>query len=48
MTEAEENELYEMANIYPGDSRLPMTVRVGQRGDPPPRHDLRIKVNDAR
>jgi len=44
---SEADELYEMANIYPADSGLPMTVWVGPRGDPPPRHDVRIKVSMA-
>jgi hypothetical protein len=37
------DELYEMANLYPRTTGLPMTVWVGPRGDA--RHDVRIKVN---
>jgi hypothetical protein len=33
---------YEMANLYPRDTGLPMTVRVGPRGRA--RHDARVKV----
>ena len=33
------DELYEMANLYPDETGLPMTVWVS------PRHDARIKVN---
>ena len=39
----EEDALFEMANIYPSDSGLPMTVWVGPRGRA--RHDVRVKVN---
>jgi hypothetical protein len=41
----DEDTLFEMANIYPADSRLPMTVWVGPRGHA--RHDVRVKVNMA-
>ncbi len=37
------DELYEMANLYPRTTGLPMTVWVGPRGNA--RHDVRIKVN---
>jgi hypothetical protein len=37
------DELYEMVNIYPADSGLPMTVWAGPRGKA--RHDVRVKVN---
>ena len=37
------DELYEMANLYPRTTGLPMTVWVGPRGNA--RHDARIKVN---
>ena len=37
------DELYEMANLYPRTTGLPMTVWVGPRGHA--RHDVRIKVN---
>src|SRR5438128_6314161 len=37
------DELYEMANLYPRTTGLPMTVWVGPRGNA--RHDVCIKVN---
>ena len=37
------DELYEMANLYPRTTGLPMTVWVGPRGNA--RHDVRVKVN---
>jgi hypothetical protein len=40
---AETDELFEMANLYPRTTGLPMTVWVGPRGNA--RHDVRIKVN---
>ena len=40
-----DDELYEMANLYPRTTGLPMTVWVGPRGNA--RHDVRIKVNQA-
>jgi hypothetical protein len=40
---AESDELYEMANLYPRTTGLPMTVWVGPRGNA--RHDVRVKVN---
>jgi hypothetical protein len=40
---SETNELYEMANLYPRTTGLPMTVWVGPRGNA--RHDVRVKVN---
>jgi hypothetical protein len=39
----EAEELYEMANLYPRTTRLPMTVWVSPRGNA--RHDARVKVN---
>jgi hypothetical protein len=39
----ERNELYEMANLYPRTTGLPMTVWVGPRGNA--RYDVRVKVN---
>src|SRR5258707_9715663 len=39
------DELFEMADLYPRTTGLPMTVWVGPRGNA--RHDLRIKVNLA-
>src|ERR1700680_1700268 len=40
---AETDELFEMANLYPRTTGLPMTVWVSPRGNA--RHDVRIKVN---
>lgn len=37
-----EDELYEMANLYPRDTGLPMTIWVSPKGRA--RHDVRIKV----
>ena len=37
------DELFEMANLYPRTTGLPMTVWVSPRGNA--RHDVRIKVN---
>jgi hypothetical protein len=42
---SEADELYEMVNIYPADSGLPMTVWAGPRGNA--RHHVRVKVNMA-
>jgi hypothetical protein len=42
MSEVTEDELYEMANVYPDDSGLPMTVWVRPRSNE--RHGPRIKV----
>jgi hypothetical protein len=39
------DELFEMANLYPRTTGLPMTVWLGPRGNA--RHDVRIKVNMA-
>jgi hypothetical protein len=39
----DEDELFEMANLYPRTTGLPMTVWVGPRGRA--RHDVRLKVN---
>ena len=39
----ESDELFEMANLYPRSTGLPMTVWVSPRGSA--RHDVRIKVN---
>ena len=38
----QENELFEMANLYPRDTGLPMTVWVSTKGNI--RHDVRVKV----
>jgi hypothetical protein len=37
-----EADLYEMANVYPNETGLPMTVWVSPRGHA--RHDVRVKV----
>ena len=37
------DDLFEMANLYPRTTGLPMTVWVSPRGNA--RHDVRIKVN---
>jgi len=42
MNEITEDELYEMANVFPDDSGLPMTVWVRPRSNE--RHGPRIKV----
>jgi hypothetical protein len=39
----EEADLFEMANLFPRTTGLPMTVWVSPRGNA--RHDVRIKVN---
>ena len=39
----ETDELFEMANLYPRTTGLPMTVWVTPRGNA--RHDVRVKVN---
>jgi hypothetical protein len=41
--EDENEDLFEMANLYPDSTGLPMTVWVSPRGNA--RHDIRIKVN---
>lgn len=38
-------DLYEMANLYPKNTNLPMTIWVSPKGNN--RHDIRIKVNMA-
>ena len=43
--EADSDELFEMANLYPRTTGLPTTVWFGPRGNA--RHDVRIKVNRA-
>ena len=42
-TEAEAEDLFEMANLFPVTTGLPMTVWVSPRGNA--RHDVRVKVN---
>jgi len=41
--ESETEDLFEMANLFPATTGLPMTVWVSPRGGA--RHDVRIKVN---
>jgi hypothetical protein len=41
--EPESDELFEMANLFPRTTGLPMTVWVRPRGNG--RHDVRVKVN---
>ena len=41
--EREVEDLFEMANLYPDTTGLPMTVWVSPRGNA--RHDVRVKVN---
>ena len=41
--EVETEDLFEMANLYPDTTGLPMTVWVSPRGNA--RHDVRVKVN---
>jgi hypothetical protein len=41
--EPDTDELFEMANLFPGTTGLPMTVWVSPRGNA--RHDVRVKVN---
>jgi hypothetical protein len=39
----DDRDLFELANLYPTETGLPMTVWVSPRGNA--RHDVRIKVN---
>jgi hypothetical protein len=39
-----EIDFFEMANLYPADTGLPMVVWVSERPAEPDRHDVRIKV----
>jgi hypothetical protein len=43
--ETETEDLFEMANLYPDTTGLPMTVWISPRGNA--RLDLRVKVNMA-
>jgi hypothetical protein len=43
VTERDADALFEMANLFPGTTGLPMTVWVSPRGNA--RHDVRVKVN---
>jgi hypothetical protein len=42
-TSTDADDLFEMANLFPGTTGLPMTVWVSPRGNA--RHDVRVKVN---
>ncbi len=42
MNNAEAEDLYEMANLYPRHTGLPMVIGVSERGNA--QHDIRIKV----
>jgi hypothetical protein len=44
MSEAEDD-FFEMANLFPADTGLPMVVWVSERGHA--RHDVRVKVNQS-
>jgi hypothetical protein len=46
VTEREADELFEMANLFPRTTGLPMTIWVSPRGNA--RHDVRVKVNMSR
>ena len=41
--ETEAEDLFEMANLFPSTTGLPMTVWVSPRGNA--RHDVQVKVN---
>ena len=43
VTEPDADELFEMANLFPRTTGLPMTVWISPRGNS--RHDVRVKVN---
>jgi hypothetical protein len=43
--EPDTDELFEMANLFPRTTGLPITVWVSPRGNA--RHDVRVKVNMA-
>ena len=45
VTEHDGDELFEMANLFPRTTGLPMTVWVSPRGSA--RHDVRVKVNTS-
>jgi hypothetical protein len=40
-----QEDFFEMANLFPADTRLPMVIWVLERG--PARHDVRIEVNQS-
>jgi len=43
VSQPDADDLFEMANLFPRTTGLPMTVWVSPRGDA--RHDVRVKVN---
>ena len=43
VTERDADELFEMANLFPRTTGLPMTVWISPRGNA--RHDVRVKIN---
>src|SRR5215472_4999810 len=43
VVDQDNRDLFEMANLYPDTTGLPMTVWVSPRGNA--RHDVRVKVN---
>ena len=43
VSQPDADELFEMANLFPRTTGLPMTVWVSPRGNA--RHDVRVKVN---
>ena len=43
VTERDADDLFEMANLFPRTTGLPMTVWVSPRGNA--RHDVRVKIN---
>jgi hypothetical protein len=45
VSQPDAEELFEMANLFPRTTGLPMTVWVSPRGNA--RHDVRVKVNMA-
>ena len=46
MTEPETDDLYEMANLQPKSTGLPMVIWVSERGNA--QHDARVKVSMGR
>jgi hypothetical protein len=44
-SEIDNDTLFEMANLFPADTGLPMVIWVSERGHA--RHDARIKVNQS-
>ena len=44
-SELDDDTLFEMANLFPADTGLPMVIWASERGHA--RHDVRIKVNQS-